>query len=190
VSLTPSTRIGSYEVTGPIGAGGMGEVYRARDTRLGRDVTLKVLPDQVARDSERLARFEREAHVLASLNHPNIAAIYGMEPGTAAGNAGATGPVLVMEFVEGPTLADRIERGPLPLDEAVPIAREIAAGGQRYQLTSLGFQHLDSRSQRRSGFEVVSVATSPTIAFGNPVAVPKTVFCSSSVSTESVRRDA
>src|SRR5438093_12747186 len=101
--LTPGTRLGSYEVQALLGTGGMGEVYRARDTKLHRDVAIKVLPDLFASDPERLARFEREAQVLASLNHPNIAAIYGVEDGA-----------LVMELVEGETLADRIACGPLP----------------------------------------------------------------------------
>ena len=117
--LTPGTRIGAYDVTGPLGAGGMGEVYRARDTRLDRDVALKVLPAAFTADPDRLARFEREARVLASLNHPNIAQIHGLEEtdGTRA---------LVLELVEGPTLADRLEQGPIRLDEVLSIARQIA----------------------------------------------------------------
>ena len=119
MSLTPGTRIGAYDVTGPLGAGGMGEVYRARDTKLDRDVALKVLPEAFTADPDRLARFEREARVLASLNHPNIAQIHGLEEtgGTRA---------LVLELVEGPTLADRLEQGPIPLDEVLSIARQIA----------------------------------------------------------------
>jgi serine/threonine-protein kinase len=103
----------------------MGEVYRARDLKLQRDVALKVLPAAVALDPERRARFEREAQLLASLNHPNIAAIYGFEDGLNAYPVG-TGPALVLELVEGPTLADRLARGVIPLDEALPIARQIA----------------------------------------------------------------
>src|SRR5512138_3881690 len=117
--IAPGSRLGAYEVVGAIGAGGMGEVYRARDTKLQRDVALKILPEAFATDGERLARFEREAHVLAALNHPNIAAIYGVED---SGDVRA----LVMELVEGETLADHIAHGPLPLDEALPIARQIA----------------------------------------------------------------
>jgi serine/threonine protein kinase len=119
MALSSGTRVGPYEIQSAIGAGGMGEVYRARDTKLGRDVALKVLPQQMADDTERLARLHREAQVLASLNHPNIAAIYGFEDdeGTHA---------LILELVEGETLADRIARGPLPIDEAPPIARQIA----------------------------------------------------------------
>lgn len=130
MALTPGTRLGPYEVTAAAGAGGMGEVYRATDTALKRTVALKVLPASVAGDPERLARFQREAEVLAALNHPNIAAIYGIQgDGSPAGN-GETRPLgavaLVMEFVEGPTLAERIAAGPVPLDEALPIVAQIA----------------------------------------------------------------
>ena len=119
MALAPGTRLGVYEVTAQIGEGGMGQVYRARDTKLNRDVAIKVLLPAVANDPDRLARFSREAQVLASLNHPNIAHIYGVEDadGTRA---------LVMELVEGPTLADRIAQRPIPLDEALPIAKQIA----------------------------------------------------------------
>ena len=119
MSLAPGTRIGAYEVVSIVGAGGMGEVYRARDTRLRRDVGVKVLPAPFADDAERLARFEREAQVLASLNHPHIAAIHGFEEHDGI-------RALVLEFVDGETLADRIVRGALPLDEALPVARQIA----------------------------------------------------------------
>ena len=119
MSLALGTRLGPYEVTAQIGVGGMGEVYRATDTNLARQVAIKVLPAAVAADAERLARFDREAKTLAALNHPNIAAIYGLEK-----SAGTT--ALVMELVEGPTLADRIGRGPIPIDEALPIAKQIA----------------------------------------------------------------
>jgi serine/threonine-protein kinase len=117
--LPIGTRLGAYEILGHIGSGGMGEVYRARDTKLNRDVALKILPEAFATDADRLARFKREAQVLASLNHPNIAAIYGFE------DSGET-HALVLELVEGPTLADRIAKGAAPLDEALPIARQIA----------------------------------------------------------------
>ena len=119
MGIEPGIRLGPYEIVSAIGAGGMGEVYRARDGRLNRDVALKVLPEAFSRDPQRMARFEREARLLASLNHPNIAAIYGLEESDSA-------PALVMELVEGPTLADRIRAGPIPLDEALPIARQIA----------------------------------------------------------------
>jgi eukaryotic-like serine/threonine-protein kinase len=119
VALAAGARLGPYEVLSAIGAGGMGEVYRARDLKLNRDVAIKVLLPAVAGEPDRLARFSREAQLLASLNHPNIAHIHGLEEsdGTRA---------LVMELVEGPTLADRIAQGAIPLDEALPIAKQIA----------------------------------------------------------------
>jgi serine/threonine-protein kinase len=120
MALTPGQRLGAYEVVSALGAGGMGEVYRARDTKLQRDVAIKVLPESLATDRDRLARFEREAQLLAALNHPHIAAIYGVD--TAADTQ-----FLVLELVEGDTLADRIARGgALPLSEAVAMARQIA----------------------------------------------------------------
>src|SRR6266571_3705830 len=118
MSLGPGVRLGPYEIVSAIGTGGMGEVYRARDSRLGRQVAIKVLPDVFASDPDRLARFEREAQLLASLNHPNIATIHGLEE-----SAGVR--ALVMELVDGPTLADRIAEGPIPLGEALPLARQI-----------------------------------------------------------------
>ena len=117
--LAPGTYVGPYEIIGAIGAGGMGEVYRARDLKLGRDVAIKVLPEAFGRHTDRLARFQREAKVLASLSHPNIATIYGLE------DSGST-RALVMELVEGPTLADRVKAGPIPVDESVRVARQIA----------------------------------------------------------------
>jgi serine/threonine-protein kinase len=121
--LATGTRIGAYEVVELLGAGGMGEVYRARDPRLNRDVALKILPEHLTDDPERLARFQREAQVLAALAHANIAHIYAIEeaPATAGGTR-----ALVLELVEGPTLADRIEQGPVPADEAIAIAKQIA----------------------------------------------------------------
>jgi len=119
VVLTQGTRLGAYEVIALIGEGGMGQVYRAADTTLGRQVAIKILPGAFAADAGRLARFEREAKTLASLNHPHIAAIYGFEKsaGTHA---------LVMELIEGEDLAQRITRAALPLAEALPIAKQIA----------------------------------------------------------------
>jgi len=119
MAIQSGTHLGPYEILSAIGAGGMGEVYRARDTKLGRDVALKIVSDRFARDAGRIARFQREAKVLASLNHPNIASVYGVE------DSGDTRG-LVMELVEGPTLADRIRAGPIPGEEAVRIARQIA----------------------------------------------------------------
>jgi eukaryotic-like serine/threonine-protein kinase len=127
MALAAGTRLGAYEILAPLGSGGMGEVYRAHDTTLGRDVAIKILPEAFVSDPDRIARFEREARTLASLNHPHIAQIYGTEatsPSTGSGQAG--GRALVMELVEGDTLADRIARGPVPLDEALPFARQIA----------------------------------------------------------------
>ncbi len=117
--LTPGIRLGPYEIKALIGQGGMGEVYRARDTKLDRDVAIKILPAGFATDPERLARFEREAKTLAALNHPNIAQIHGAE------DAGTT-RAIVMELVEGEDLSQRIARGAIALDEALPIAKQIA----------------------------------------------------------------
>ena len=113
--MSPRPSGGHYRIVSKLGEGGMGAVYRATDTKLNRDVAVKVLPDVFAVDLDRLARFTREAQVLASLNHPNIAAIYGVEEGA-----------LILELVDGPTLAERIAQGPMPLDEALAIARQIA----------------------------------------------------------------
>jgi Tol biopolymer transport system component len=119
VPLASGTRLGVYEVLSLLGSGGMGEVYQAKDTRLKRDVALKLLPDSFAHDADRLARFQREAELLATLNHPNIAGIYGLEESNGV-------RALVLELVDGPTLADRIAKGPIPVDEALTIARQIA----------------------------------------------------------------
>ena len=117
--MTPGTQLGSYEILSPLGKGGMGEVWRARDQKLGREVAIKTLPEEFAQDEERLARFEREAKLLASLNHPNIAAIYGLEEheGTR---------FLVLELVEGDTLAERLKRGAIPVEESLKLALQIA----------------------------------------------------------------
>ena len=119
--LGPGARLGHYAVTAKLGEGGMGEVWEATDTKLNRQVALKILPDAFAADPDRLTRFQREAQVLASLNHPGIAAIYGVEENEAQGTR-----ALVLELVEGPTLADRIAQGPIPVDEALPLAKQIA----------------------------------------------------------------
>src|SRR5438270_6572668 len=119
MALGPGTRLGAYEILTLLGSGGMGEVYRARDANLNRHVAIKVLPELFTNDPERLARFQREAQVLASLNHPHIAAVYGLEQAD-----GVT--AIVLELVDGDTLADVIARGPLPVSDALPIARQIA----------------------------------------------------------------
>src|SRR5215831_9530250 len=119
MSVDVGTRLGSFEIIAVLGKGGMGEVYRARDTKLKRDVAVKILPDEFSRDADRVSRFQREAEVLASLNHPNIAAIYDLQDvnGTR---------FLILELIEGETLADRIARGPIPVEEALDIAKYIA----------------------------------------------------------------
>src|SRR5437879_2767193 len=118
MSLRVGTQLGSLEITGLLGRGGMGEVYRARDLKLKREVAIKVLPDEFSRDPDRVSRFQREAEVLASLNHSNIAAIYDLQEANGS-------RYLIMELVEGETLAERIQRGPLPIDEALNIASRI-----------------------------------------------------------------
>ena len=117
--LTLGSRLGPYDILSPLGAGGMGEVYRARDRKLDRDVAIKILPEALAADPEPIARFEREAKTLAALNQPHIAQIYGLEESNGV-------RALVMELVDGPTLADGIAQEPIPLDEALPIAKQIA----------------------------------------------------------------
>src|SRR5262245_36710212 len=120
MSLQSGAFVGPYRVSTPLGAGGMGEVYRATDTKLGRDVAIKVLPVAFAHDADRLARIEREARALAALNHPNVAQIYGLE------DAGGGSLAIVMELVEGQTLGDRIVYGPIPPGETLSIAVQIA----------------------------------------------------------------
>src|SRR6266481_2097382 len=117
--MSPRSTIAHYRIISKLGQGGMGEVWRATDTKLNREVAIKILPDVFAQDTDRMARFSREAQVLASLNHPHIAALYGLEE---FGGVKA----LVMELVEGPTLDERIKAGPIPLDEALPMAKQIA----------------------------------------------------------------
>ncbi len=138
MTLAPGTRLGSYEITAKLGEGGMGEVWRAKDSHLGREVALKVLPEGFTSDRERTVRFEREAKLLASLNHPHIAQIYGLE---IEGDTRA----LVMELVEGPTLAERLERGPFPLDESLSIARQIAEALE--EAHEKGIVHRDLKPQ-------------------------------------------
>src|SRR5262249_37929387 len=117
MTLSIGTYLGSHEITGLLGKGGMGEVYRARDTKLKRDVAIKVLPDEFSSDADRLSRFQREAEVLASLNHPNIAAIYDQQEANET-------RFLVLELVEGETLAQRIQRGPIPIEDVLEIAKQ------------------------------------------------------------------
>src|SRR5713226_2789982 len=119
MSLSAGTRLGPYEIVAPLGMGGMGEVYRARDKKLNRDVAIKVLPESFTHDPERVARFQREAQVLAALNHPHIGAIYGLDEANGT-------QFLVLELVEGESLDKRIARGPIPVDEGLAIARQIA----------------------------------------------------------------
>src|SRR5438105_12459977 len=119
MSLRVGTQLRSLEITGLLGRGGMGEVYRARDTKLKREVAIKILTEEFSRDPDRVARFQREAEVLAALNHPNIAAIYDLEESEGS-------RFLVLEFVEGETLAERIGRGRIPVEEALSIARNIS----------------------------------------------------------------
>ena len=154
--LSDGTRLGPYDILAPLGAGGMGEVYRATDTRLKRQVAVKILPAALAADPDRLARFQREAEVLASLNHPHIAAIYGLEDAPSTGS-GRGVKALVMELVEGPTLADRIAQGPVPIDEALTIAqtnRRGAGSGARaghHPSRSEAGQHQSARGRHREG---------------------------------------
>ena len=171
MAITPGTRLGPYEVTVQIGVGGMGEVYRATDTNLKRSVAIKVLPTSVAADAERLARFQREAEILAALNHPNIAAIYGLE------RSGAT-TALVMELVEGPTLADRIAQGAIPLDEALPIAKQVAEA-----LEAAHEQGVIHRDLKPANIKVRSDGTVKVLDFGLAKAMEPTGAMSPSAST-------
>src|SRR5262249_27200305 len=119
MALTIGTQLGSHEITALLGKGGMGEVYRARDLKLKREVAIKILPEEFARDADRLSRFQREAEVLASLNHPNIAGIHDLVDAKGF-------RYLVLELVEGETLADRIVRGPIPVEETLDIAKHVS----------------------------------------------------------------
>ena len=178
MSLSPGTRIGAYEVTGLIGAGGMGEVYRARDSRLQRDVAVKVLPDLFASDPERLARLEREAQVLASLTHPNIGHIYGLEDLPA--DAGPRGRALILELVEGPTLADRIAEGAIPVSDAIALARQIADALDTAHLN--GIVHRDLKPAnikvREDGtvkvldFGLAKFTENPSAGLQSPTSIP------------------
>src|SRR3989475_6491248 len=154
MSLAPGTRLGAYEVLALIGAGGMGEVYRARDSKLNRDVALKILPDAFASDPERLSRFTREAQTLAALNHPNIAHIHGLEE-----SAGVR--ALVMELVEGEDLSQRIARGPIPITEALAIAKRVADA-----LEAAHEQGIVHRDLKPANIKVRSDGTVKVLDFG------------------------
>jgi serine/threonine protein kinase len=154
LALTPGTRLGVYEVTAPIGEGGMGQVYRATDTKLKRQVAIKILPASLAADPDRLARLQREAEVLAVLNHPNIAAIYGLE------DSGRT-TALVMELVEGEDLSQRIARGAIPIDEALPIAKQIAEA-----LEAAHERHITHRDLKPANVKVRDDGVAKVLDFG------------------------
>jgi len=152
--MTVGSRLGPYEIVAPLGIGGMGEVYRARDTKLNRDVAIKVLLSSVAHDADRLARFGREARLLAALNHPNIAHIHGLEESDGV-------PALVMELIEGPTLADRIAQGRIPFEEALPIVRQIAEA-----LEAAHAQGIIHRDLKPSNIKVSAAGTVKVLDFG------------------------
>ena len=170
MALLPGSRLGPYEVIAQIGVGGMGEVYRATDTSLRRSVAIKVLPDSVVGDTERLARFQREAEVLAAFNHPNIAAIYGLERSTAT-------TALVMELVEGATLADRIDQGAVPIDEALSIAKQIADA-----LEAAHEQNIIHRDLKPANIKVRPDGTVKVLDFGLAKAMEPTGAMSASLS--------
>ena len=170
MSLGLGARIGPYEVTALIGEGGMGKVWRAHHTGLKRDDALKVLPDGFTSDPDRLARFQREAQVLASLNHPNIAHVYGLERTDGV-------QALVMELVEGPTLADRIAQGPVPVDEALPIAKQIAEA-----LEAAHEQGIIHRDLKPANIKVRADGTVKVLDFGLAKALEPTGTMSPSVS--------
>ena len=170
MAITPGTRLGVYEVTAQIGVGGMGEVYRAIDTKLKRQVAIKILPPSLAADADRLARFQREAEVLASLNHPHIAAIYGLEE-----SGGMT--ALVMELVEGDDLSQRITRGAIPIDEALPIAKQIAEA-----LEAAHEQGIIHRDLKPANIKVRADGTVKVLDFGLAKAMEPAVGSSPSMS--------
>ena len=170
MSLAAGTRLGAYDVLGSLGAGGMGEVYRARDTKLNRDVALKIVPEAFALDPDRLARFVREAQTLAALNHPNIAQIYGVEDSSGI-------HALVMELVDGEDLAQRIARGPVPLDEALPIARQIAEA-----LEAAHEQGIVHRDLKPANIKVRADGTVKVLDFGLAKPVEPAVVASQTAS--------
>ncbi len=167
MSLATGTSLGAYDVMGSLGAGGMGEVYRARDRKLNRDVALKIVPETFASDPDRLARFVREAQILAALNHPNIAHIYGVEDSSGV-------HALVMEFVDGEDLAQRIARGPVPLDEALPIAHQIAEA-----LEAAHEQGIVHRDLKPANIKIRADGTVKVLDFGLAKPVEPAVVASS-----------
>jgi eukaryotic-like serine/threonine-protein kinase len=171
MGLNPGTRLGPYEIENMLGAGGMGEVYRARDTKLNRHVALKILPDVFAVEPDRLARFKREAQILASLNHRNIGAIHGFEESRDV-------QALVLELVEGPTLAERIAQGPLPLDEALPIAKQIAAA-----LEAAHEQGIIHRDLKPANIKLRSDGTVKVLDFGLAKALEPAAMIGGGVTT-------
>jgi serine/threonine protein kinase len=183
LALTPGSRLGPYEVTAQIGEGGMGQVYRATDTKLKRQVAIKILPPSLAADHDRLARFQREAEMLASLNHPNIAAIYGLEE-----SDGIT--ALVMELVEGEDLSQRIARGAIPLDEALPIAKQIAEA-----LEAAHEQGIMHRDLKPANIKVRPDGTVKVLDFGlakamDPVGSAPNMSRSPTITTPAMAREA
>ena len=161
--LTPGTQLGVFEITGTLGAGGMGDVYRARDTRLGRDVAVKLLPPVLADDPDRRARFERESRLLAALNHPHIAAIHSVEEidGRLA---------LILELVEGPTVADRLATGPIPIGEALQIARQLAEA-----LEAAHGKGVVHRDLKPSNVKITSAGAVKLLDFGLAKATPTAI---------------
>jgi serine/threonine protein kinase len=156
MALTPGTHLGPFEITARIGEGGMGQVYRARDTTLDRDVAIKILPEAFAHDADRLARFQREARTLAALNHPNIAIIHGLEQ---TGGLHA----LVMELVEGDDLSERIARGAIPVEEALPLAKQIAEA-----LEAAHEQGIVHRDLKPANVKVLRLCRGPRTAARSP----------------------
>src|SRR5437588_3137602 len=154
MTIAADTKLGRYEIRSKIGEGGMGEVYRAHDEKLNRDVAIKILTEAFAQDFDRLTRFKREAQVLASLNHPNIASIYGLEESNGF-------MALAMELVEGPTLADRLASGPIPIDETLTIARQVAAA-----LEAAHERGIIHRDIKPANIKVTDDATVKVLDFG------------------------
>jgi serine/threonine protein kinase len=168
--LRSGVDLGSYRILGPLGAGGMGEVYRARDSKLGRDVALKVLPDDFVQDRDRLARFRREAQMLGALNHPNIAAIYGLEESE---NRFA----LVLEYVDGETLAERINRGRLPIEEVLQIALQLAQA-----LEAAHEKTIIHRDLKPANIKITSQGTLKVLDFGLAKAMQEELAADSNLS--------